>query len=68
MGYFERTKLEGETTAGGRLQLLRNRYYLLLGPLVLLLGVGLARSPILACSAGVLLVLLSLNLLVPRIR
>ena len=68
MAYFGRAKLEGQTTLSERLQLLRDRYYILFAPLVLLLGIGLASSAILAWTAGVLLVLLTLNLLVPRSR
>ena len=68
MAYFERTKLEGEITLRERLQLLRDRYYVLLPPLVLLLGIGLGSSAILAWTAGVLLVLLTVNLVIPRIR
>lgn len=68
MAHSERARLEGETTFGDRLQLLRRRYYLLFAPLMLLLGVGLGSSAILAWAAGVLLVLLTLNLLIPRIQ
>ena len=68
MAYFGRAKLEDETTLSERLQLLRDRYYILFAPLVLLLGIGLGSSAILAWTAGVLLVLLTLNLLVPRSR
>ena len=51
-----------------RLQLARDRYYLMAGPLVLLLAIGLGDAPILAWISGLLLVLLTVNLLVQRPR
>jgi hypothetical protein len=43
------------------LQALRDRYYLTVGPLILLLGLGLASSAVLAWTAGIVLALLTLN-------
>jgi len=48
-----------------RLQLLRDRYPLFLGPLILLLGVGIGSSPLLAWMAGVILCAMTINRLVP---
>lgn len=67
MAYQDPPKLDGETTFTERLQLLRDRYYILAGLLVLLLGIGLGGSALLAWVAGVLLVLLTLNLLLPLV-
>ena len=55
-------------TLAERLQLLRDRYYIIVGPLLLLLGIGLGGSPVLAWTAGILLVLMTVNVLVPHIR
>ncbi|NYT41625.1 hypothetical protein HZY97_12710 [Sphingomonas sp. R-74633] len=49
---------------GERLQLLRDRYTLFLGPLVLLMAIGIASAAVLAWVAGILLLLLTLNKLV----
>jgi hypothetical protein len=51
-----------------RLQLLRDRYYVLAGPLLLLLGIGFASAPFLAWAAGILLLLLTVNVLIPFVR
>ena len=61
------TDLEKNSLAE-RLQLLRNRYFLMVGPLALLLAISLGGAPILAWTAGLLLVLLTMNLLVERLR
>ena len=61
------TDLEKNSLAE-RLQLLRNRYFLMVGLLALLLAIGLGGAPILAWTAGLLLVLLTMNLLVERLR
>ena len=50
-----------------RLQLLRDRYHLFLGPLILLLGVGIGSSPLLAWPAGVILCVMTINKLVPAL-
>jgi len=55
------------TTLKERLQLLRDRYPLFLGPLVLLLGVGIGSSPLLAWTAGVILLAITINKLVPAL-
>lgn len=68
LAYNEGPMLDGETTLPERLQLLRDRYYIIAGPLVLLLGIGLGGSPVLAWVAGVLLALLTINLLLPHMR
>lgn len=68
MAYRNRLKLDGDTTFSERLQILRDRYYILAGPLLLLLGVGLGGTAILAWVAGVLLALLTLNVLLPHVR
>ena len=68
MAYFERPTLQRENTLAERLQLLRDRYYMLVGPLVLLFGVGSRSSALLAWTAGVLLLLLTLNVLHPHLR
>jgi hypothetical protein len=52
----------------GRLQLLRDRYYIMVGPLVLMFGIGISSSPVLAWTAGILLVLMTVNVLVPHLR
>jgi hypothetical protein len=67
MTYLKRPTLEGENTLAERLQLLRDRYYVFVGPLLLLLGVGLGSSAILVWTAGALLVLLTLNVLLPHL-
>jgi len=51
-----------------KLQLLRDRYYLVAGPLLLLVGVGAGTSSLLFWVAAVLLVALTANKLVPHIR
>lgn len=51
-----------------RLRVLRRDYHRMAGPLLLLLGVGIGGSPLLAWTAGVLLVLLTANWLVGRWR
>ena len=66
--YHERPKLDGETTLPERLKILRDRYYIIAGALVLLLGIGLSSSAVLAWTAGVLLALLTINVLLPRMR
>jgi hypothetical protein len=43
------------------LQLLRDRYPISVGPLLMTLGVGLASSPLLAWTSGILLALLTVN-------
>ena len=68
MTYNTRPKLDGETTLPERLHILRDRYYIMAGPLVLLLGIGLGGSALLAWVAGVLLALLTVNVLLPHIR
>jgi hypothetical protein len=57
-----------EHSFAGRLQILRDRYYIMVGPLVLLFGIGVGSSPVLAWTAGILLVLMTINVLVPYIR
>ncbi|NEX93643.1 hypothetical protein [Caulobacter sp. 17J65-9] len=42
-------------TLSDKLQMIRDRYYLLVGPLVLLLAFGLGNSPVLAWTAGLIL-------------
>lgn len=49
---------------GEKLQLLRERYWLSVGPLVLLFGIGMGRSRMLALTAALLLGLLTVNKLV----
>ena len=51
-----------------RLQQLRDRYFLLAPPLVLLLGIGLSGSRLLGWTAGILLILLTINWLIPFLR
>ncbi len=71
MPYREEPKLYGDlekNRLAERLQLLRDRYYLMAGPLLMLVGIGLASAPILAWTSGPLLVLLTVNMLVPRLR
>ena len=68
MTYNTRPILDGETTFSERLHILRDRYYIMVGPLVLLLGIGLSGSALLAWVAGVLLALLTINVLLPHIR
>lgn len=71
MPYREDPQLYGHQETSGlpeRLQLLRDRYYLTAGPLVLLLAIGLGNAPGLAWTSGLLLVLLTVNMLVPRLR
>ncbi len=51
-----------------RLQRLRELYYLLAPMLVLVVGTSLRSSPRLAWTAGILLLLLTVNLLVPYLR
>jgi len=48
-----------------RLQLLRDRYHLLVGPLLILLGAGIGSSPLLAWTAAVILFAMTINKLVP---
>lgn len=50
------------------LQLLRERYYILAPLLVLVFGTGMNNSPVLAWTAGILLLLLTINVLIPHIR
>lgn len=68
MAYSKRSALDGETTVAERLQLLRGRYFVLAAPIALLFAVGLASSALLAWVSGLLLALLTLNLLLPRAR
>ncbi len=49
------------TTFAARLQLLRDRYYLLIGPLLLLVGLSSGKSPMLFWTALVIAVILSAN-------
>ena len=51
-----------------RLKRLRELYYLLAPMLVLIVGISLKSSPRLAWTAGILLLLLTVNLLVPHLR
>jgi hypothetical protein len=46
-------------------RLLRARFVYVVGPLVLLLGIGLGSSAVLAWTAGIVLALLTLNMLIP---
>ncbi|WP_374143051.1 hypothetical protein [Sphingomonas sp.] len=46
------------------LELLRNRYYLMVGPLMLCLAVGLSSSAMLSWVSGIMLALLTINKLV----
>lgn len=48
-------------TLSERLEYLGRIYHLQVGPLVMLLAIGLARSPVLAWTAGVILALETLN-------
>ena len=51
-----------------KLQLLRDRYYLTAGPLLLLLGIGAGTSRLLFWVAAILLIVLSANKLAPHFR
>ena len=44
-----------------KLQLLRDRYFLMVAPLVLVLGIAWSRAPALAWTAGILLAALTIN-------
>ena len=50
-----------------RLQVLRERYYLFVGPMLIMLAVGLRTSPLLVWVAGSLLGLLTANKFYPFI-
>jgi len=51
-----------------KLELLRDRYWLAIGPLLLLIGIGLASSSLLFWVAISLFAVLTVNKLAPRIR
>ncbi|MDV3257869.1 MAG: hypothetical protein LOX97_08850 [Sphingomonas sp.] len=71
MHYREEAQLYGDlekNSLSERLQLLGDRYFIMVGPLVLLLATGLGNAPILAWTAGILLALSTLNFLVLRLR
>ena len=51
-----------------RLQLLRDRYVIMLGPLVMVLAMGLKSSPLLAWTAGIILLGMTVNKLLPLKR
>ena len=51
-----------------KLQLLRDRYFLLAPCLALVLGVSLSKSPVLAWTAGGLLAALSINQLIGLVK
>jgi hypothetical protein len=51
-----------------KLQILRDRYYILAPLLVLVFAASLGGSPPLAWAAGILLVLLTVNVLIPHLR
>jgi hypothetical protein len=55
-------------TVSERLQVLRDRYYLTLGPLVLLIAVGHATSPALFWVATTMFIALTINKVVPLLR
>jgi hypothetical protein len=40
----------------------------MVGPLVLMFGIGISSSPVLAWTAGILLVLMTVNVLVSHLR
>lgn len=50
-----------DTTLHDRLQQLSDRYYLTVSPLLLLLGVGVGSSPLLAWTASLLLLAATIN-------
>lgn len=51
-----------------RLQVLRDRHYLAIGPLVLLIAVGRSTSPALFWVATTMFIALTLNKVVPLLR
>jgi hypothetical protein len=53
---------------GQKLRLLREYYYIQAPLLVLVLGSSLDDSPLLAWTAGILLVLLTINVLIPHVH
>ncbi len=55
-------------TLSARLDHLARLYHLQIGPLVMLFGVGLAKSPLMAWTAGGLIVLETINKLYQMVR
>jgi len=68
LAYNVPPKLDGETTLTERLRNLRDDYCIIATPLVLLIGIGLNGSTLLAWIAGVLLVALTINVLLMHNR